>query len=48
MLMATLTEPSLYLDHQPQNRPSHETGDWGLLLIPVLVCISMLIFALAA
>lgn len=46
--MSTLTKPSLYPDHQPQHRPSQEPGSWGLLLIPMLVCISMLIFALAA
>lgn len=46
--MSALTEPSLHPDHRPQNPPTQEPGSWGLLLIPMLVCISMLIFALAA
>ena len=46
--MATLTARSLYPNRQPVHRPGQEPGSWGLLLIPVSVCISMIIFALDA
>lgn len=45
--MATL-ERSLDPGCPAPNRCSQEPGSWGLLLIPVLVCVTMLTFALDA
>ena len=45
--MATL-ERSLDPKNFAPNGSSLEPGSWGLLLIPVLVCITMLIYALDA
>ena len=44
--MATLRERSLDPESSPPNSRSREPGSLGLLLIPVLLCIGMLIFAL--
>lgn len=45
--MATLAERSLDISASSSGGWSSEPGSWGLLLIPVLLCIGMLIFALA-
>lgn len=45
--MATLAERSLGISAPGSGGGSSEPGGWGLLLIPVLLCIGMLIFALA-
>ena len=43
--MATLTDG--HLRSEPSNGPAWEPGSWGLLLVPVLLSLGMLIFALA-
>ncbi|CAA9375839.1 MAG: hypothetical protein AVDCRST_MAG75-520 [uncultured Propionibacteriaceae bacterium] len=45
--MTTLTERSLEPESRPANNRGWEPGSAGLLLIPVLLCVGMLIFALA-
>jgi len=44
--MAPLAESSLV--PRPTAVGDGEPGSWGLLLIPVLLCVGMLIFALAS
>ena len=46
--MATLARRPLAPEHPTAHFPSQPPGEWGLLLIPVLLCVGMLIFALAA
>lgn len=43
--MATLAERSLNEDPIPSLGLGRESGSWGLLLIPILLCIGMLVFA---
>ncbi len=45
--MTTLVEPSPGSDLIALNRRNDEAESWGLLLVPVLLCIAMLIFAFA-
>ena len=45
--MTTLVEPGLGSEPQAQNGRKNEAESWGLLLVPVLLCIAMLVFALA-
>ena len=44
--MTTLVEPELGSEPQAQNGRKNEAESWGLLLVPVLLCVAMLIFAL--
>lgn len=45
--MTTLVEPSLDPDLTARNGRDDEAESWGLLLVPVLLCVAMLIFAFA-
>lgn len=42
--MATLAEPAL----NGESASAAEPGGWGLILIPILLCLGMLVFALAS
>lgn len=44
--MATLAERSLNTTSRPPaGVPARESGGWGLMLIPILLCVAMLVFA---
>lgn len=45
--MDTLTAGGLRPETLTSDKRGAEAGDWGLLLIPVLLCLSMMLFALA-
>lgn len=46
--MTTLVEPSPDSDLIALNRRTDEAESWGLLLVPVLLCVAMLIFGFAS